>query len=159
MEITIRKIIEDLRKALSNQDVKYYYFGFTENLSKEQLLYGVVMVNPVAQGVVGITTGLVDQETLTIEIVLAKSMQKQVYKNAQTETGDEYLVRVMAGSDTLRTSKTNTIRDVIRKNQRCYGTMQPEINITYDDDRIDIEGVVTATMTITILNHKTNNLS
>lgn len=155
----INKLKNDLENAINKQDVRYFYFGMPKNLSKEQLMYGVIMINPVSQTVNAVTTGITEQEENSIEVILAKQVQSEVYRNAQSETGQSYLARVMCGTDDNLNLLSATVRQVVRNHMKNYGSMQPVIDITFDDNRIELEGVVTATMTVTQQNLTQQNLS
>jgi len=146
----INKVLEDLENNLNSQDVQYYIFGLPEiEIGKDITNKGAVFVKPVSTDLEQIATGLIDQTTHTIEVILVKNMQMRVYRNADQETGEFWLTRVMDGREPDGSLKTNTIRYIVRNNLKKYGIRQPDISIVYNDDRIPGGENVTATMTIT----------
>ena len=150
MNWLIEQILEDLENELNEQDVRYFIFGLETELSKNMLTDGVIMVKPISSGISAVTTGITDEEVHEVEIILARNVQTKVYKSTQ-ETGDQYLTKVMDGRDSCNNPLKNTVRYIIRSHMQDYGLRQPEISITYNDERI--EGVTTATMRITQENH------
>lgn len=154
MNYIIDKILEDLEEGLNKRDVQYFLFGMPETeISKIVFNKGVIMIKPISSDIVAVTTGITDEETHSIEIILAKNMQTKVYRNASQETGEHFLVKVMDGRDSNNDLLTDTIRYIIRRNLKDYGIRQPAISIAYDDGRVELEGIVTATMTITQEEH------
>lgn len=154
MNYIIDLMLQHLENGLKGRDIQYFFFGIPETeVSKEVFNKGAIFINPVDSSIEAVTTGITDEETHTIEIVLAKNMQTKVYQNAQQETGVKFLNRVMDGRDSANNLSTNTIRYIIRNNIRAYGIRQPTISIKYDDGRFKAEGVVTATLTITQEEH------
>jgi len=150
MIFIIDKILEDLESNLEKRDVQYYIFGLPEiEIGKDITNKGAVFVKPVSTDITQIATGLIDQPTHTIEVILTKNMQLKVYRSADQETGDLFLARIMDGREADGSLKTNTIRYIIRNNLQRYGVRQPDISITYNDDRIPGDENVTATLTIT----------
>lgn len=145
----IKKLKTDLENGISKQDVQYYYLGIPDDLAKDQLLKGVIAINAKQQSVNAVTTGITELENNEIEVILLKSMQTQVYKNAQIETGQWFTTRVMCGTDDSMNLLTNTIRYIVRKFMKSYGSRQPQIQIVIDDKRVNVEGCVTATLTVT----------
>ena len=156
MTYYITQILEDLENEMSDRDVQFFISGLPETQISEKLLSGgVVFVNPISTDLTAVATGVVDEGSHEIEIILARSMKTQAYQNASQETGAAYLARVMDGRDADNTIQTNTIRYIIRSHMQDYGMRQPDVTITYNDDRLEniAEGVVTATMTVTIEDH------
>lgn len=156
MNWVINQMLEDLENEMNPRDAQFFIFGMPETqISKELLLKGTVMVKPVSSNIYAVTTGITDELSHEIEIILARSMQTEVYQNASRETGEAYLVRVLDGRDESNNLQTNTIRYIIRSHMQDYGIRQPDVTITYNDDRLEnvAEGVVTATMTVTIEDH------
>jgi len=161
MTYYLNKILEYLENEMDSRDVQFFILGLpATQISQELLLKGCVFVKPVGTDVEAVATGVVDQQTHEIDIILARSMKTEVYQNASQETGDAYLARVMDGRDADNDLQTNTIRYIVRSHMRDLGIMQPDMTITYNDDRLDniAEGVVTATMSITIEDQYTQKI-
>jgi len=154
MNYVINQILKDLENELNSRDVQYFFFGKPETeVSKDVFNKGAVFVSPLNTGIVAVTTGITDEETHSIEIILAKNMQTKVYKNAQQETGVSFLTKVMDGRDENNNVLTDTIRYIVRRHLREYGIRQPAVSIEYDTEQFKAEGVVTATMTMTQEEH------
>lgn len=155
MNYIIDLILQDLENKIDKQDIQYYFAGFPEtNISKDLYLKGVICVRPVKTNTVAVTTGITDESLNIIEIIVAKSMQTKVYTDAQQETGEYFLARVMDGRRADGSLLSNTVRYVVRNNLKKYGSRQPEIEIVYNDKKVDIQAVVTATMTVSQEEHE-----
>lgn len=154
MNYIIDQMLEDLENEMNGRDVQYFFWGMPETeVSKEIFTKGAIFVKPVDSSIIAVTTGITDEEVHSIEIIVAKSMQTKVYRNAQQETGEHFLAKVMDGRDSGNDLLKDTIRYVVRSHLQDYGIRQPAVSIVYDDDRVGIQGVVTATMTITQEEH------
>lgn len=151
----ITKMLKDLEAGLPNQHVRYFIFGMPEeeNISDAELTAGVICIRPVSTDVESRTTGITDEDTHTLEIILAKNTKTLFYKNNQTETGDQFLLRLMDNRDINGQLQTDTIRYIIRHNLRQYGVNQPDIRIAYNDNRIPLQAIATATMTVRQIDH------
>ena len=110
----------------------------------------------VPKDIESITTGIGDKTTNIIQITLCKSMQNDNYKNAQKETGNAYLTRVMDGRGESGDVLTNTIRYIIRTNMRNLGITQSAVSIEYGEsnDIDSSEATVFATMTVSQEDHQ-----
>lgn len=145
----IEALLRDLENNIPKQDVQYYIWGKPDNISKEALIKGVIMIRPRTTVVRPISTGPKDKDDNTLEVILGKSMQTDVYQNAQIETGDKFCNRIMDGRNADGSLRNDTIRYVVRNNYKNYGILQPEIRIDYDTNEITApDGIVTATMVI-----------
>lgn len=150
MNHLINKILVDLRaNELLKKDVKHFFFGHSYALSGDMMAQGVIEVIPVSTSVASQTTGLQDQSVHELQIVLIKNMKTQAYKNAQVETGLDYLNRVMDGRQPDGAPNTNSIRYIIRNNMRNYGTVQRDISIDYQPEDPNYEGAASATLSVT----------
>lgn len=156
MTYIIQKIKEILEAGLDKKDVGYFYTGKPYSLPKAVLDRGAIYINGVSQDIESITTGIGDRTTNIIQITLCKSMQNDNYKNAQKETGNAYLTRVMDGRGESGDVLTNTIRYIIRTNMRNLGITQSAVSIEYGEsnDIDSSEATVFATMTLSQEDHQ-----
>lgn len=143
----INKVLEDLENTISKNDVAYFLNGRQYSVTDEQANRGFIAVSYVSEVLESQATGLRDNKISEIAIDLGKSVKNNAYSNAQTSANYNFFKRVMAGENDDGSYKDTTIVKIIRTNLRSYGTTQPEIVIEYDTDRVENEGVVTATLT------------
>jgi hypothetical protein len=150
MTYLLNRIKEILEAGLDKKDVQYYNIGKPFAIADAVLAGVIIYLEPVSTDVVSITTGIGDMSDNTIKIVLAKTVKDQFVKNAQKESGQAYLTRVMDGRDGSGNVLANTIRYLIRTNMRNLGITQGAVNIAYDTQEIENgpEGLVTATLTV-----------
>lgn len=150
MNHIINKMLTDLEAGIDKKDLQYFYFGFDKSSvpGEDILIKGAVFVNPIGTDVTAITTGLRDKETNSIEIIVAKQTKMFNYSNAQSETGLAFSCRVIDGRDASGNLLPNTIRYIIRNNLRCYGILQPVIEIKYDVNRITTRACITSAIKI-----------
>lgn len=152
-------ILRDLENGLDKQDVQYFHFGKPYEMPKELVINGAIAVEPVSTDISPVTTGITDEDLYTVRIILLKNTQGEVYKNAQKETGAQFLTRVMEGRDSAGTLQTNTIRHIVRSNFRQWGLLQPEVGIEYDTNDSNVEGVASAVMTLQQLSHTSQSVN
>jgi hypothetical protein len=161
MNYLINKILEDLESNLNKKDVQYYIFGRPYHLPASELEKGVIMVEPISTSVQAVTTGITDEETKEVQIILAKVVKDDFYKNSSKETGSAYLTRIFENKDTSNQLQTDTIRYIVRNNLRQWGLLQPQITINYSGQVFEEapEGTVTGIMTISTIDHFTQILA
>lgn len=155
MNDLIEDILKNLEDVIDKKDVVYFDYGKQRLLSKTKLKHGAIMISPVSTGIRPVTTGVTDEDSYSIEIILAKNLQDKYYVNAQKETAAKFLVRLMEGRDASKILKTDTIRYVVRTNFKNTGLLQSDISIEYDSGDVDNNGAATATMTLTQIDHTT----
>lgn len=155
MNDLINAILTDLRNGISNENVQHFYYGKITQLSDDLLLKGVLMVSPVSTSIRAVTTGLTDEETNELEIVLVKSIRAEFYKNAQQEAAAAYLIRVMDKRNADKSLQTNSVRYIVRNRMRSYGINQVEMVIDYNTEDSNYMGAATATMKISQVDHQT----
>ncbi len=148
MNYIINKIITNLDASISKKDVQYFYFGHSYSYSNDVLNKGIIEVKPESSDIESLTTGIIDQNTNTIKIILAKSIKTEGYKNAKEETLLSWASRVCDGREADGSLKTNSIRYVLRNNMRSYGTVQRSLSIEYDSKEDGFGGAFTTTLTL-----------
>lgn len=159
MNQLITNMLRDLENGISKSDVQYYYFGKPLEPGKDVLNGGAIMVMPVSTETRAVTTGITDEDLFTVQIMLAKNLQAEFYRNAQKESGAEFLTRVMEGRDSNGVLQTNTIKHIVRSNFRQWGLKQEEVGIEYDTNDVSLEGAATAVMTVTQLDHTSQSVN
>lgn len=159
MECLVDNIISKLKQDLDPKDVQYFYFGRVWELPESELLAGVITVTPIGSVISPITTGIDDSADLTIEIVVAKTVKNDFYKHAGKESGIRFLTRVIEGSDDCSNLKSNTVRYILRKYQREWGILQPSVSITYDTNAYNNLGVATATISLNMQRHYSQQIT
>lgn len=152
MKALLNEVKTDLEAALDKKDVRYYSIGIPFRFDSKQVLSGgAIFLVPLTTNIESVTTGLNDQETHSFQIILAKSYQDTMYKNAQEELGIPYLLKVVDDRNADRSLKTNSIRYVVRKNMRKWGIKQNELDIEYDTQALGdniADGYISATITV-----------
>jgi hypothetical protein len=118
-------------------------------LPETVLLNGVIGVVPRTTEINPATTGVNDEDSINIDIILAKIIKNEFYRNAQKVSGDEYLARVMDGRNEDGSIKTDTIRYITRNNMRRYGTRQGSFSIEYNTEEFENYALVSATLSLT----------
>lgn len=155
MEYLAGKILEALKSRLSKKDVQKFMFGINEDkVGQVELNNGLIVVNPATTDIKAITTGITDEYTHNIEIILGKSSRLESNKKADTEGGKAYLTRVMEGTDENNNLLTNTVMFAIREQYRKFGIQQLNCNINYQDKRFNHEGSVSAVLTLSNIKHQ-----
>jgi hypothetical protein len=150
MNTYLETIKNSLQAVISKNDIQHYYIGKPNSFSKVNADRGILVIEPVSTDIQSITTGLNDREDLSIRIIIAKQIQEFSVRNAEKESGSQWLMRVMDGREPDNRPKTNTIRYVVRSNYRQWSTMQPSVNIDYESTNLEnfAEGLVEATLTV-----------
>jgi hypothetical protein len=161
MNYVLNLIKESLESSLYKKDVQYFSIGVPFAINLDILERGIVILQPVATTIEPVATGMIDNESKQINIILAKNVQDEFTKNAQKESGTAYLVRVMENKTSLNELEANTIRYVVRNNLPKWGLLQPEVSISYDDNAIENlpMGSVTATLSLTVDDHMNQALA
>jgi hypothetical protein len=150
MNYVINQIKDDLEGL---EGIQYLYFGEPESLGSEVIGKGAIAINPLTTDIVPITTGTTDEYVFNIELVVYK-LVRGTAKNAQEESGDEFMTRIVEGRAADGSLLTNSIVQILKRNQRSYGIQITDISVVYDSSRSDIEGAVTATINVGILKHE-----
>lgn len=156
MNYLINKMLRSFEDNLDKKDIQYYYFGKPWSLPKGVLDKGVLIVHPIETNVSAVTSGITDQETMSVRIIVAKNVQDEFINNAQRETGVGYLSRVFENKSDTNQLQANTVRYVIRNNFRTWGIMQEvDLNFEYDTNELDniAEGAVTGGVNLTVIDH------
>lgn len=160
MDNLIENILTKLEDGLNKKDVQHFLYGVgLETIPKSMANQGVIVVNPISTDIEPVTTGVTDEESYSLEIILVKNTQTEFYQNSQKEGSIKYLVRIMEGRDAGKGLSTNTVRYIIRTNFRNFGLLQNNISIEYDTDDVNGLGLVTATMTLTQVDHTSQLIS
>ena len=149
----IDKILNSLEAEIDSKDVQYFLFGKPYALGNDHLNRGVIMVKPSNTAVQSVTTGINDEYTLAIEIILAFNVKRDFNRNDQKEQGDLFAIMTMEGRDEHGFLLPKTIAYIVRKNLRQWGLLQPNITVDYDTGEVEQEGSYTAKMTITGIEH------
>ena len=139
-------MIEDLKNGISKNDVQFYMYG--EPLEVGEITGGLIIVNPVTTEITPKATGVIDQDSDIIEIILVKNFKTSAYQNASQAGDVEFLTRVMRGKDSNNDLLSNSIVSIIRSNFKSYGINQPSLSIDWSDKRFQKEGLVAATLTV-----------
>lgn len=153
MQYLINKIKTTLEQSLDKKDIQYVVIGGLDQISKAMLDKGVVVLLPISTEVSSITTGIRDMERKVVKFVIGKNIQNQFNKNAQRESGQEYLMRVMEGNNADNTLITTSLRYIIRQNFRVWGVQQDSLSIDYMTDELQdvAEGAITGSMQFTVI--------
>jgi hypothetical protein len=152
-------MLEDFEDSLDKSDVRHFYWGFIDDLSRDQLRDGVIMVQPVSETAEQATTGIQDRNTYNLQIILAKSVEGREYVNASQETGQRFLQRIMSNCDDSGGLESDTVKYIVRTNMLDYSGRQPTIEINYDDDRYEDSSIPTATMSVVCESIKKQTIS
>jgi len=152
MDLLIRKVLTTLENNLEKKDVRYYIYGKPFALSDSIAEKGAILVQPLSTNIEPISTGLRDEETFNLSIILVKQLKNRFNRNAQIESGAEFLTEVMEGRQNDSALKSTSIRDVVRKSFNEWGIRQESVSITYDSEEYPRAlGVVTATMAVSVI--------
>lgn len=161
MNRLLEQIKTDLEANVSKKDVQYYLIGMPVSISKQTLDAGVVVVEPRSTSVSSVTTGVREQETHIVDIVLLKNVQDRSEFDNQRESGKAYVTRVMDARNANGSLKVGSIREVVRRNMRTWGIMQGDLEIQYsesDNENIPL-GTVIATITLPQVDIVTQNIN
>lgn len=150
MNYLTNKILTSLKDTLPKEKVGYFFIGKPKTgLSKDSLNSGCVLIVPQTTETEPATTGVQYRLTKNVDIILAKNVTDNNYRNAQLETGIDYLTNVFEGKNEDGSLRIDTILYTVLSNLRLWGMQQSNVSITYDTNEIDgAEGVVTATMAL-----------
>jgi hypothetical protein len=153
-------IKESLEANIDKADIQYFYIGKPFSLGKAQLDRGVCIVQPIDTDIESVTTGIRDQETHTVRIIIAKQSQEFFVKNAEKHSAAQFLTRVCDGRKQDKTPEEHSVRYVIRNNYRCWSIMQPNIRIEYGTNELEnvAQGIIEATITVTLTDIHTQQL-
>jgi hypothetical protein len=128
----IRLILKNFEEKIDKKDIGYYFFGRPQIISKDVAQRGVICVKPISTSIQSISTGLIDRDTYTIQVIVAKNVQPEFYKNAQEESGDQFMTRVIEGRKSCGNLNERCVRYVIREHLKKWGILQPNLTIQYD---------------------------
>lgn len=150
MNVYLDTIKNSLELIIPKTDIQHYFIGKPNSFSKVNADRGICVIEPVSTDIVSVTTGLQDREDLAIRIIIAKQIQEYAVRNAEKESGAQWLMRVMDGREPDRSPKTISVRYIARNNFRQWSNLQPATNIDYESNNLEnfAEGLVEATLTL-----------
>lgn len=157
----LNDIKRDLEAGVPHNEVQYYYIGKPVSISQQALDKGVIVIKAIGTKGRTVTTGVREEDTHTVRIEVMKTVRDKFVNNAQVESGDLYLTRVIDDRNEDGSLKPSSIRYIIRNKMRAWGIMQGDLDISYDEpvpDNYPIDTVAGA-VTLTQLDIVTQSLA
>lgn len=159
MDYLIRKILNSLEAGIPKERIAYYFDGKPTQLTDEILERGVICVSVPSAEVESITTGVTEQETFDVEIVVAKIIKNNYYKEGQQEAGQAVIRRIIEGSNDNGVLLTDTVRHIVRSNLKTWGVMQPSYSVDYDTQEFVNNSTFSATVTVQVIDTQVQQIN